>query len=42
MLGIDLVMPIALDDLGSPLSGLLGTLGKTIKSHHTGNLPLFK
>jgi hypothetical protein len=37
MLGINLVVPIALDDFSSTLSGLLGTLSKTIKSHHNGN-----
>jgi hypothetical protein len=32
--GIDLVMAVALDDLGSALGGLLCSLGKTVKSHH--------
>src|SRR5690606_1548880 len=34
MLGIDLVMAIALDDLCGALGGFLGSLGKTVKSHH--------
>jgi uncharacterized protein len=34
MLGIDLVMTIALDDLSRALGGFLGALSKTIKSHH--------
>ena len=34
VLGIDLVMPVALDDLRGPLSGFLRPLGKSVKSHH--------
>jgi GNAT superfamily N-acetyltransferase len=40
VLGIDLVMTVALDDLSSPLSGFLGALGKTIKSHHMHGMPV--
>lgn len=39
MFGIDLVVPVALDDLSSPLGGFLGTFGKSVKSHHRGTLP---
>jgi len=34
MFGINLVMPVALDDLGSTLGSFLGSFSKTIKSHH--------
>ncbi len=34
VLGIDLVVPVALDDLGGTLGGLLGSFGKAVKSHH--------
>jgi len=40
MLGIDLVVPVALDDLSGALCGFLGTFGKSVKSHHRGYLAL--
>jgi hypothetical protein len=39
MLGVNLVVAVPLNNLGGPLSGFLGTLGKAIKSHHN-DLPL--
>jgi hypothetical protein len=32
--GVNLVVPVALDDLRSALSSLLRPLGKTVESHH--------
>jgi hypothetical protein len=34
MLGIDLVVAVALNNLGGPLSGFLSPFCKAIKSHH--------
>jgi hypothetical protein len=36
MFCVDLIVPVALDDLSGTLSSFLGTLSKTIKSHHNG------
>jgi hypothetical protein len=34
VLGVDLVVPVALDNFGGALGRLLGALGESIKSHH--------
>ena len=38
MFGIDLIMPIALDNLGCSLGSFLSSLCKSIKSHHKGSV----
>jgi hypothetical protein len=40
VLGINLVMPVTLDDLGGALGGLLGAFGKAVESHHRGILSI--
>ncbi len=38
MLGIDLVVPIALNNLSSPLGSFLSTFRKPVKSHHNQSI----